>query len=82
MLQEPLPNNTQSLEFGPPSKEFTPAMADSSESTKRLIRVTVFNTRKAGLTNAQYVEHWLTVHQRIAAPWLVRAGFLEYRQVW
>lgn len=78
MPQELLRTDTQSLEFGPDVVNSTAAMGDSS---KPLIRVTVFNTRKAGLTNEQYIEHWLTVHQRIAAPWLVRAGFLDYRQV-
>lgn len=59
----------------------TSAMVDNSTPPTRLLRVTVFNTRKAELTNAQYIEHWLTTHQTIAAPWLIRAGFLEYRQV-
>lgn len=78
MPQELYPTSKQSLELGPDIVDSTAAMADS---TKPLIRVTVFNTRKAGLSNAQYIEHWLTVHQKIAAPWLVRAGFLDYRQV-
>ncbi|KAE9972088.1 hypothetical protein EG327_009597 [Venturia inaequalis] len=52
-----------------------------ADNHKPLIRVTVFNTRKPGLTNAQYIEHWLTIHQKIAAPWLVRAGFVDYRQI-
>jgi hypothetical protein len=56
-------------------------MATDSIPPTRLIRVTVFNTRKPELTNAQYIEHWLTTHQKLAAPWLIRAGFLEYKQV-
>ncbi|KAE9964170.1 hypothetical protein EG328_010726 [Venturia inaequalis] len=38
-----------------------------ADNHKPLIRVTVFNTRKPGLANAQYIEHWLTIHQKIAA---------------
>jgi hypothetical protein len=56
-------------------------MANNSTPPTRLIRVTAFNMRKAGLTNAQFIEHWLTRHREVAAPWLIRAGFLEYRQV-
>ncbi|KAI9698957.1 MAG: hypothetical protein M1836_003146 [Candelina mexicana] len=43
-------------------------------------RITTFFSRKPGLTDEEFYNHWYNIHGRLCAPWVVKAGILGYKQ--
>lgn len=45
------------------------------------IRIVTFFTRKEGLTEAEFHDHWANIHGPLVAPWALQYGVNRYTQV-
>lgn len=46
------------------------------------IRIITFFTRKEGLTEAEFHDHWTNIHGSLVAPWALQYGVNQYAQVY
>ncbi|KAH6952070.1 EthD domain-containing protein [Fusarium avenaceum] len=44
------------------------------------IRIVTFFTRKEGLTEAEFHDHWANIHGSLVAPWALQYGVNRYTQ--
>lgn len=45
------------------------------------VRIVTFFTRKEGLTEAEFHNHWTNIHGPLVAPWALQYGVNRYTQV-
>ena len=46
-----------------------------------LVRVSIFVTRKEGVTEAEFHQYWTERHSKVVSEWLQRHGIVRYSQV-
>lgn len=54
---------------------FAPTLADESA------RIMTFFTRKAGMTEQEFHNHWTNTHGPLVVPWALQYGVNRYTQV-
>lgn len=46
-----------------------------------LIKVSMFTTRKEGISEAEFHKYWTERHSKVVSEWLQRNGVVRYSQV-
>ncbi|KAI9722363.1 MAG: hypothetical protein M1812_001835 [Candelaria pacifica] len=55
-------------------------MSKTPSEHQTVYRITTFFSRKSGLTDEEFYNHWYDVHGPLCAPWVVKKNILGYKQ--